>query len=140
MCIGWCGRGGCGGSNQVLCNWVDSQIIRTSQDSEYTGVSSTCGGAPNSWFNDFGDFWVSDPSTGIVPGVVPPAADSRSLLPGSDYDAIAIYDMLGRKIYSSVNHAISEGSPGLQGVSLKRGVYIVQRRSGGCVETRKLAR
>jgi hypothetical protein len=38
-----------------------------------------------------------------------------------------IYDMLGRRISSSVT----------QGVSLKRGVYFVQYRSGDKIETRK---
>jgi hypothetical protein len=47
LCCGLEGRGGGGGSNQALINWIDGEVIRTSDASD--GEQ-----------NETGDFWVQD--------------------------------------------------------------------------------
>jgi hypothetical protein len=72
MCAGWNGRSGDGGSNQVLVNWVDHEIVRTSNDTE---CSPNYAPAPVvvgcRWQNETGDFWVGNP-TPIVNQLTPP--------------------------------------------------------------------
>jgi hypothetical protein len=58
LSVGWDGRDGSGGSNQVLINWQDSVVIRTTNALEATT-------SPNHQYNGVGDFWVGTPGTTV---------------------------------------------------------------------------
>jgi hypothetical protein len=111
--VGWGGRDNSGGSNQVLCNWVDHQIIRTSNDAQGAG-----------WYNDFGDFWVGNPSPIITQVVAPSVSLHKTETNGSN---IKIFDLLGRELLNSQNNRM-----------LKKGVYFVQHRDVNALKTEKL--
>jgi hypothetical protein len=53
---GWGSRGGGSGGNQVLVNWVDSQVVRTSNNPDAMYFDT-------GWQNEAGDFWIGDPGT-----------------------------------------------------------------------------
>jgi hypothetical protein len=50
LSVGWTGRDGNGGSNQVLINWQDSQMVQ---------VTSSLSGQTSMQYNEPGDFWVA---------------------------------------------------------------------------------
>jgi hypothetical protein len=126
MCVGWRGRNGDGGCNQVLVNWVDQQIVRTSMD------TMSPPGAAN-MNNEAGDFWVGNvPPVGVTTQIAPAMA-----LPLKN-NALVVYDMVGRQLYSNATHGLGWDGRTLSGVTLKRGVYLVQQGSGKNSTTQKV--
>jgi hypothetical protein len=125
LCVGWNGRNADGGSNQVLVNWVDREIVRTSMDTETVAANKIC--------NETGDFWVGNlPATEIAKLPAPAA------LPAVKGTAVIVHDMLGRQLYSNATHRLGWDGQTLSGVTLKRGVYFVQVGSGKTIATHKL--
>jgi hypothetical protein len=114
--IGINAREATAGCNQVLINWVDHQIIHTSTDPATDSTHPRMN-------TETGDFWVSPAST-IVQR---PATLATVPVKNS---TITVYNMLGRSVYQGA---------AMQGASLKRGIYLVQRRAGKSVQTKKLA-
>jgi hypothetical protein len=113
LCVGWRGRSADGGSNQLLVNWVDHEVVRTSNDAEAApGSTNIC--------SETGDFWVGNPTP--TTAVKPPVA-SAAVVRTKD-NSIKVFDMLGRQVISNA--------------PLKRGVYFVQVRSANTIKTQKL--
>jgi hypothetical protein len=133
LCVGWAGRGGDGGSNQVLLNWMDHEIVRTSNDTECSPDYAYTDPSKGRYQNETGDFWVGNP-TAVLPQAAKPAVNPNGVTPNA---AITVFDMLGRQIKISSRSLAWDGAT-LSGISLKRGVYFVQVGSGTAVQTRKL--
>jgi hypothetical protein len=116
VCVGWRGRNADGGCNQVLVNYVDHEVVRTSMDTMNTSGVAGC--------NETGDFWLGNATTTIAPRNVQPDVSAGKAL--TQNVSRTVYDMLGRQVLNSA--------------PLKRGVYFVQVRdmSSGIVKTQKL--
>jgi hypothetical protein len=129
--VGWRGRSGDGGTNQVRVNWIDHEVVRTSMDPEVAA------GAGLNNCNATGDFWIGSPAP-ITTQSQNPVVMSRAV--AVPHAAVAVFDMLGRQLFTSANSKFSWDGAVLNGVSLKRGVYFVQVGNGanGLVTTHKL--
>ena len=112
------------GSNQVLANWVDHQIIRT---------SSNVWAEKDSWSDDVGDFWVGELTSIFKPAK--PAAVPFNRLPGN---AAVVYDMRGRRMSVAAHNAASQHGPGTRAGTLSTGVYVVQQRNENTFENRRM--
>ena len=117
-----CGRDLSSGSNQVLVNWIDHQIIRTSRDTaNHLALPGTLG----QWWlaaqNETGDFWEAG-LTPVVPPVVrqAPVPDGRGMLK-------KVFDLRGREIGNG------------RSLKLLKGVYIVETCGNNAAVTRKLS-
>lgn len=129
--VGWNDRAANTGSSQVLMNWVDHQIIRTSTDAADNNNNTA-------WHNDFGDFWVGNPPP--VTTIKAPVTEAFAL---AGNVSISVFDMLGRKMSGNQSAPLTWEGATLKGIPLKQGVYFVQLRnaqghSGNNLQTRKL--
>jgi hypothetical protein len=128
LSVGWLGRDGGGGSNQVLVNWQDSVIIKTTNSLQVDSNK-----AKTHQYNDVGDFWVGNP--GVTSAMAVPAPLATGVMTNGP---VALFNMLGRKISSVASKNIEWDGSALRGIKLSRGVYFVQYRTGDKVQTQKL--
>jgi hypothetical protein len=125
--MGWNWRDCSQGSNQVLLNWVDHQVVRS--------TAYQFAGTDKIEQYETGDFWVGNVAS--VTGVASPSVARIQAMLLQKNSAISVFDMLGREIVSNLPQNSWDGKT-LSGVALKRGVYFVQSPAANTVKTQKL--
>jgi hypothetical protein len=126
--VGWEDRAAQQGSSQVLMNFFDHQIIRTTDD----GAS---GSTQTAWENDFGDFWVGDmPTPAIAPAQQTQLSSGISAPTGS----VSVFDLLGRKLSSKQLAAARWDGKTSCSEKLLDIVCFVQYRNNGTIRTERL--